>query len=436
MSNPALFVPNLGVLHGQNVFPVPMLPAIVAAWASIVPLVAHLVPNDFDHQLAGDVSLSGRVGLDFDLFPKLGTLRSLRQLLRDGQDFLDHSARQARSMTIFDVNWGSVFPPANGAACAIIISHATRGLSIKNIAQRLPQTTPCGRITSSNFRRPQTLYVLNFSRRVTRRWSILAILRQLAISATAAYLLCAMMVATAICLALFECYGTGVVLVSTSLARIVCRFVRLKRPSSILHNNKLHKACMLAAVHVNSNTWYLFTGDRGIVDYLLNKPMVEFESQAWLGPILATLHYIQFLAITFVTAQQGWDGICLVLLMVVSAVYEHLNSDSARAEHWLQSEGIDINTQGYAFSGRSQMIGAIQVFSGTKVTHWMDSIIVDCPRRQAWLKKLGEKNNEGPNGSSDDLAELDSFSKTWVMEQASLATKAGRLLVRSIPSVR
>jgi hypothetical protein len=49
---------------------------------------------------------------------------------------------------------------------------------------------------------------------------------------------------------------------------------------------------------------------------------------------------------------------------------------------------VRIEAKTFQFGGRTQMLNAIQVLSGSKVTSWMDDIIVPHPRRDAVLKHL------------------------------------------------
>lgn len=101
----------------------PIPPSIVAEWTSLIPLVAYLASYRHDHQLAGEAALSGR--LNVSLFPRLGVLDGIARLLARGPDFLDRvSAMGEVSHQVWDVNWGSAFPCANGAASSIITAYA------------------------------------------------------------------------------------------------------------------------------------------------------------------------------------------------------------------------------------------------------------------------------------------------------------------------
>ena len=114
---------GLGTLIYNPVLSLPIPPNIVAEWTSLIPLVAHLASYRHDHQPAGEAGLSGR--LNVSLFPRLGVLNGIARLLAGGPDFLDRVSTLGEvSRHVWDVNWGSAFPCANGAASSIITDYA------------------------------------------------------------------------------------------------------------------------------------------------------------------------------------------------------------------------------------------------------------------------------------------------------------------------
>ncbi|OQE17381.1 hypothetical protein PENFLA_c024G02015 [Penicillium flavigenum] len=46
---------------------------------------------------------------------------------------------------------------------------------------------------------------------------------------------------------------------------------------------------------------------------------------------------------------------------------------------WLAREGVEVKIKSYEFGWRTAMLGCIQLFSESKVTRWMDSIVVSHP---------------------------------------------------------
>lgn len=114
---------RLGTITYDPFFSLPIPPNIVAEWTALIPLVAHLASYRHDHQLAGEAALSGR--LNVSLFPRLGVLDGIARLLAGGPDFLDRVSTLGEvNRHVWDVNWGSSFPCANGAASSIITEYA------------------------------------------------------------------------------------------------------------------------------------------------------------------------------------------------------------------------------------------------------------------------------------------------------------------------
>lgn len=112
-----------GTITYNPFFSLPIPPSIVAEWTALIPLVAHLASYRHDHQLAGEAALSGR--LNVSLFPRLGVLDGIARLLAGEPDFLDRVSTLGEvSRHVWDVNWGSSFPCANGAASSIITAYA------------------------------------------------------------------------------------------------------------------------------------------------------------------------------------------------------------------------------------------------------------------------------------------------------------------------
>lgn len=114
---------RLGTITYNPFFSLPIPPNIVSEWTALIPLVAHLASYRHNHQLVGEAALSGR--LNVSLFPRLGVLDGIARLLAGGPDFLDRVSTLGEvSRHVWDVNWGSSFPCANGAASSIITAYA------------------------------------------------------------------------------------------------------------------------------------------------------------------------------------------------------------------------------------------------------------------------------------------------------------------------
>jgi hypothetical protein len=70
------------------------------------------------------------------------------------------------------------------------------------------------------------------------------------------------------------------------------------------------------------------------------------------------------------------------------------------------------------------MIGAIQILSKSKITCWMDGILVPHPRRDAWLSLImGQQPTEN---------NLDENDTEWVQRAYKLAKAAADLLTKEI----
>lgn len=123
---------GLGTITYNPFLSPPIPPNIVAEWTALIPLVAHLASYRHDHQLAGEAALTGR--LNVSLFPRLGVLDGIARLLAGGPDFLDRVSTIGEvSRHVWDVNWGSTFPCANGAASNIITAYALSRADCKTI---------------------------------------------------------------------------------------------------------------------------------------------------------------------------------------------------------------------------------------------------------------------------------------------------------------
>ncbi|KXJ89138.1 hypothetical protein Micbo1qcDRAFT_103972, partial [Microdochium bolleyi] len=444
--------PRLGSLGIDAVLATPPLPNLVAEWAAILPLVCHLASHRDDYVTTGDVALQGR--LSIGLFPRLGTLSGLSRLLARGTKFLDYASTKGdSSQIVWDVEWGSSFPCANGAASTAIsktlLSRATSGATFL-MPETLPSQANKGSLgsertvgqlsiasTSSSkschtrgARRPQEGAV--------RRFQVLNVYQlyrktaaeppsppprqnspRLWLSRAGQAMWLISLTGFLVFLVLFGAYGSAALISCTLISQMVARTVRIHRPAGYLRNNEAHDACMLVAAHENATEWHLYIGERAIADTLLNKPMFAV-AEGKLIDLAASwfwfAHLLQFLAMTFVTAQKGWDGVMLLVILAVHRGFRWLmGGSSGLAAGWLDGEGVGARVQSFEFGSRYAMMGAIQVFSKSRVTCWMDRILVPHPRREAWLRRL----------RGEDVAEvLDAHDQKWLdfASEASIAS--------------
>jgi hypothetical protein len=228
-------------------------------------------------------------------------------------------------------------------------------------------------------------------------------------------------------------YGTAAMLLTSATSRLVCLVPSLvNRPADYLLNNEAaahHRdACMLVSSHPNALEWYLLVGDRGIIDTILNKPMFlktrdRIRAAAFAASWFQLAHLLQLTAMTFTAAQKGWDGVALIVLVAVDRTLRWYFRSRIQARHWLEREGIHVKTKSFVFSGRGPMVGAIQLYSGSTVTRWMDDIFVPHPRRDAWLSRL---QGESPTAS------LDKADLEWVERTAKLSFASAAVLRREL----
>lgn len=494
---------SLGTLGASSLlFKAPIL-AIISEWVSVLPLVFYFTSYYRDYDLLGRVALTGQVPAT--PCAESGTIEGLTRLLTDGGEFSDRASITPRSShMVWDVNWGSTFPCANGAASAIIARYALQrephvvnvsayAESYRGATNQIPASQPSrtevsesppprgqfkllgtrpgslpgfppafklsptpfpprppsekaafeSRVARSSHRRYQRLNVFHFSRtrpRVRYRDGVGLFAALVAICFLMAVIL----------LSLYGLYGTAAALLGSSISKLASRFICLHRPREYLSSNEAHDACMLVGVHSNCSTWQLYIGDRGVVDNLLNKSLINtepspahpFRSMRTLILLLRAGHVSHFLATTFVAAQKGWDGVAMIMLMLIAwSASEYFSSDGRIAKEWLNDSGVEVKARRFDFEGRMQMIGAIQMLSGSERINWMDSIVVPHPRREALFRELGvimkgeskagEERVEGVDGAGKG-GRLESFDENWVALQAGLVVRAAKVMLEEL----
>jgi hypothetical protein len=412
----------------------PWVPEIISEWAALIPLACHLASPQDDHLTSGDVSLHGRISLI--LFPRLGTLWGLARLFSKGSNYFDYaSVRGDSARTVWDVNWGSEFPCANGAASAAIENFALGNLRDKaGVIPRLSipisdsNVAPSSGSEEAPKLRQQILHVYQF-RFCPRRRSLRSKIDSFMSSKIANCIVFIVLCGISAIFGLIGAFGSAGLVLITAISRLVAWAIVIPRSAGYLSNNEKHEtACMLTASHVNAMEWSLYTGDRAIVDTLLNKPMVHFPEgkQAQLATRwFYFAHGVQLATITYVAAQKGWDGICLVCVLLVHNLHHWAFCGNAKVADWLAREGVEVKVKSYEFGWRTAMLGCIQLFSESKVTRWMDSIVVPHPRRDAFLRLIQGKELE-----KSLEVQLDEHDLDWINNAASLSVQGGEVLKR------
>lgn len=421
---------------------------IIFEWVALLPLVIYLASSRLSYQLVGQTALSGFISVG--LFPRLGVLNSIADFLTEGSDFLDRASSVSElRRTVWDANWGSVFPCANGAASDIVSKYALRGANLIEIPEDVPVAPPPTNLAQTaqtaqtailpvqnpNFRRYQMLHIFECSQPgvgpldPVPHWSHLGSTSQdIAFELVPITLLLGLFTVTI----LFGMYGTSTAILIMVFFRIARQLIRPIRPEGYLVNNEPGATgCMLVALHENASTWYLYTGSRGVIDALLNKPMIKeitspLSGTRLLGLMLRGLGYLQLIAMTYVAAQKGWDGVGLLALVVVAGIFDVvIYGDGNMAALWLNRSGVAITAKSFCFSGRTAMLGAIQKLKGTDNNSWMDSILPQSDRRDVWLARLAGE------GLMKDLSAED---MNWVDRNESLTLRAVETIRAHMPS--
>lgn len=235
-----------------------------------------------------------------------------------------------------------------------------------------------------------------------------------------------------IVLCLCGTFGTAVIVFNGMVTRLVSRYIKIRRPQGYLENNENHNACMLLSNHKNASTWYLYVGDRGVVDSLLNKPMIVIPPRSKIfSSWFKIAHMIQLLAMTFVAAQRGWDGPALLLLLMFEQAHQWYRNENRMAKQWLADEGVSMKARSFRFTGRAAMVGAIQKLNGSIAATWMDDIIAPCARRNVWLKQLSKESNEMAE-ADEDFESLSTFDRNWVLLNSGLVFEASKVIIREL----
>ena len=436
-----------GTLGISAYFPLYQIPSIVSEWSALFPLVCHLATYEEDHRMVGQLALAGH--LTVGLFPKLGYLNGIRRLLQGGPEFLDRANAKGDSVyKVWDVKWGSVFTRANGSATSLITDYAFRKhqktiLLPESVtaeprylpgaaAEAILPPNPGNAIpTKSTFRRHQELHIIQISRN-NRPRTFKESLTRFTATRFGKFLYHLILVILIIVLCLFGAFGSAAIITNGLVSKLVCKLLRTERPSGYLENNENHDGCMLSAVHENANTWYLYVGDRGVIDWLHNKTMLSTPSASRIVIAYFLLaHILQLLAMTFVAAQKGIDGLCLVVLLLINYAYQYLLGGHRMAEQWLSAEGVCVNAHTFRFTGRTPMIGAVHIISEARDAAWIDALLAPCPRVKVWLDEL-KCAATMRSGVNSGLQALSPSDRSWVLLNSQLTIEAARLIQRKI----
>lgn len=126
---------------GANGAEPPVLPVAssdlssIFEWAALFPLAIYLASSRYPHLLVGRTALAGFIPVG--LFPRLGVLAMIADLLQHGQDFIDRASSVTDSRrTVWDVSWDSIFPCANGAVAEILSGYILRNVKLQSLEEK------------------------------------------------------------------------------------------------------------------------------------------------------------------------------------------------------------------------------------------------------------------------------------------------------------
>ena len=187
---------------------------------------------------------------------------------------------------------------------------------------------------------------------------------------------------------------------------------------------------MLVATQQNASIWYLFVGDRGIVDSLLNKTMVAIPRQRFVAIWLRAANLVQLLAMTFVASEKGWDGVSLLTLLGISSIMQQRLQRKRVARIFCEDNGIMVKREIFEFSGRTPMLGAIQKLSHSPSWKWMDEILAPCPRREVWARGWSSETDDA-HSYEEELSTLNDSDRKWAWMNRILAIRGVNLMQRA-----
>ncbi|TFA99587.1 hypothetical protein CCMA1212_008470 [Trichoderma ghanense] len=430
--------------------------SILFEWAGVLPLAIYLAGTGLSHRLVGQTALAGFITVS--LFPRLGVLDHIAAFLREGADFLDRASSISElRRTVWDANFGSVFPCANGAASDILARHVIRGAREIEIPQDLAELTRAyelglgdGAVTEEDdgstksekrkdvavppFRRYQTLYIIDCTINAERRRGVRAAFSASWLSTLVEAVVLLVLLGACAVTVLFGLYGTAAAILLGAVFRAARSCIRAVTPPGYLENNEPNQVdgCMLAAIHENASTWYLYRGSRAVVDGLLNKAMIldiTARPNTVLAFTLRALAVLQIITMTYVAAQKGWDGVGLLVLIVVAWTLDYiLYNDDRLAAGWLRREHVCMKAWKCRFSGRTAMLGCIQMLKTSAVSSWMDQILASSERRAAWLQMLQLDRPEFD--ATEELSQKGEDDQRWAKNNW-LLTRAAVTAIRN-----
>jgi len=302
------------------------IPQILVEWCSLVPLTIYLAGARTDFDLAGEVSLRGR--LSVSVIPKVGAFGAVARVLRQGEVFFDSANAAGETLKVFDVQHGSVFQCYNCAAAAQVAEAAFKGyggdtaiteddlvnwitkhrdqLENELMVARFDDGKPGDgehwygfeeqRDSRKIYGRRQVLNVIHIRRAagsvqeprsgIARKIYVIPdFIRRGKIASYYGELI--LLVGIVVVLVGAGCPGCAALLLIGAVSRFFVHHTTIGRPPQYLMNRTdYNEGCMLVAVHDNAAVWTLYHGERGLIDALLNKPMVNHRRPSMIDGVV------------------------------------------------------------------------------------------------------------------------------------------------------
>lgn len=439
------------------------IPRVLVICAYIIPIAVYAYSMRTAYDVATLVSLRAKVCPSINL--RAWDFMGIARLLGERESFMDNASDANSTLRVYDVQWGSVFPCYNSGVASSVKENAFRRARVPLVISEdnlnewiLANKTDLGKnfqhdplddlesppaIRSDvysgetvenvvqrkkEYGRRQYLDIVYVSREGKRPRVINSALDQLQRLTTSQWPFLLLSSGAVLVLTKYQCIGTSALVLIRAVARFLALRINVKRPPLYLRNREVHSGCMLVAAHENATTWTLYIGDRGTIDTLLNKPMVEIGEPSSI--VLTWFRAAELsipIAMVYAIMQGGWDVVSLLAVTALLEGLDYLNSRDRVVSAWLREEGLATKAFRCQFPGRSELIGAVQLLSRRKTSIWMDGILAPVPRRDAWLQVVGAVPSD-PDSLQQSLASLDAHDRNWI-KATGLQTMAAHELI-------
>jgi len=388
-----LFKSRNGNTMGQ-LFPMPELPMYVQQLASILPLTALIEFIDLPTKLHG-FHLTGRVPLwNWPITP--AGARLLLQTKDNEESCCLDSFDRSTVLHCIDGRFGDSYPCSTPTTTRLWLGSLKPSHSIHN---------PHRRMLKDNIRR-QTLELILISRNeelvpsVTTnpkrgwfwsRWLHPAPYKLLSLTGWLLW------TATAIISFSAALYVAGAFLILLPLSGLAIKYGHGGKPRQLLDQASQHYRTVVATNSFNANNWWQFYGRSGIVNSLLNKPLIRkgHVEQRFIIVALQLLIMGQWALAVGSCAMQDWNAIIISLWLAFcafSSAYIYPARQGVR--DWLELDcNLHVKKITATLSSRRSLLGAIvylnpDTYAKTDSMNWINPILAPCEERTKWEAAL------------------------------------------------